>query len=174
MTTEDQIKANRLNSQKSTGPRSQEGKRRSSRNATRHGLLAKEVVVSGESAQEFMELRRKALEALKPANILEERLVERVVACLWRLDRSLKMESFMLGKPLDPIDRSLFNPSDEAADRFSSRHGFFQNLNRYEVAIERSLYRALIQLARYRMERGGGSVMAPVLVQIDTTDNIDS
>src|ERR1700738_1353083 len=38
MASERQIAANRRNAQKSTGPRSQSGKKRSSRNAHRHGL----------------------------------------------------------------------------------------------------------------------------------------
>jgi len=36
--------ANRQNSQQSTGPQSPGGKARSSRNALKHGLLAKEVM----------------------------------------------------------------------------------------------------------------------------------
>ena len=44
--------ANRANAQKSTGPRSPEGKRRSSRNALKHGLLSSQVVrVSVETAK---------------------------------------------------------------------------------------------------------------------------
>jgi hypothetical protein len=40
MASEQQIAANRRNAQKSTGPRSLEGKRCASRNAYRHGLAA--------------------------------------------------------------------------------------------------------------------------------------
>lgn len=41
MATDSQIEANRRNFRRSTGPRTDAGKARSSANATRHGILAK-------------------------------------------------------------------------------------------------------------------------------------
>ena len=43
-----QIKANRRNSKKSTGPITEPGKKNSSRNALKHGLRSKELVLPGE------------------------------------------------------------------------------------------------------------------------------
>ena len=48
-----QIRANRLNAQKSTGPRTAEGKAAASQNAAKHGLLAEQVVIKGEDPAEF-------------------------------------------------------------------------------------------------------------------------
>jgi hypothetical protein len=45
MATEAQIEANRANAQKSTGPRTPEGKEKAAQNALKHGLLAREAVV---------------------------------------------------------------------------------------------------------------------------------
>ena len=45
------IEQNRANAQHSTGPKSEEGKTKSSRNATRHGLTGKQVVINGEDQQ---------------------------------------------------------------------------------------------------------------------------
>jgi hypothetical protein len=49
--------ANRQNAQKSTGPTTDEGKAASSRNALKHGLLARDIVVAdpafAESREEF-------------------------------------------------------------------------------------------------------------------------
>ena len=53
MTTEAQVLANRSNAQKSTGPRTPEGKAAVAQNAVQHGLLAQEVVIKGEDPQEF-------------------------------------------------------------------------------------------------------------------------
>ena len=52
MTSERQIVANRANAQASTGPKTDAGKARSSRNALKHGATAK-YLLPGESAQEF-------------------------------------------------------------------------------------------------------------------------
>ena len=45
-----QLAANRRNAQKSTGPRTAEGKKRASLNALKHGMTAKTVVLPHESA----------------------------------------------------------------------------------------------------------------------------
>jgi len=62
-----QIQANRLNAQKSTGPRTAVGKERASRNAVKHGLLAREAVIRGEDPEEFERYRQWMLESLAPA-----------------------------------------------------------------------------------------------------------
>jgi hypothetical protein len=51
MTTQRQIDANRENARKSTGPTTEEGKIRSRRNAVKHGLAGKGVVLPDDSAQ---------------------------------------------------------------------------------------------------------------------------
>ena len=45
--SEKQRRANRQNAKKSTGPKTADGKARASRNALKHGLLAKDVVITG-------------------------------------------------------------------------------------------------------------------------------
>ena len=54
MTTDRQRDANRRNAQGSTGPRSAAGRRRSSRNATRHGLTAE--ISDGDAPPEVLAL----------------------------------------------------------------------------------------------------------------------
>ena len=44
-TSSAQLAANAANAQHSTGPRTSEGKNRSSQNASKHGLTAREVVI---------------------------------------------------------------------------------------------------------------------------------
>ena len=55
MATEKQIEANRRNAKRSKGPTSDEGKRKSSRNALKHGLTAKDLLLPHENPAEFQE-----------------------------------------------------------------------------------------------------------------------
>jgi hypothetical protein len=78
----EQVEANRANALKSTGPKTAEGKSMSRLNATRHGILSREVVLRGENRgereREFASLYRWYREYLEPVGPLEEMLVERV------------------------------------------------------------------------------------------------
>ena len=47
------IETNRANAQFSTGPRTDEGKARSSQNARKHGLTAKQLAISPQDQEEF-------------------------------------------------------------------------------------------------------------------------
>ena len=59
MTSQKQIEANRRNAQKSSGPKTIQGRSISRMNALKHGLLAEQVVVPGEDFEEFATLRQK-------------------------------------------------------------------------------------------------------------------
>ena len=93
MSTEAQIKANRENSQKSTGPRSAEGKAAISKNAVKHGLFANENLIKGESAEEFEAFRDEMLAELAPVGPVESMLAERFVSLSWRLKRVQRIQS---------------------------------------------------------------------------------
>jgi len=53
MSTKAQIKANRQNAQKSTGPRTAEGKAAVSKNVVKHGLFDSEAVITGENPVDY-------------------------------------------------------------------------------------------------------------------------
>lgn len=84
--------ANKRNAQNSTGPRTAAGKERSSRNATRHGLLSQRMLLGDESEEELRALRQGMRQSLRPVGELEEELVERMVAATWRKRRGDRVE----------------------------------------------------------------------------------
>lgn len=96
MSSKKQIEANRQNATKSTGPNTPEGKTLSSTNATKHGLLSKQVLLPSESEEEFEELSQGLREDLKPVGALETRLVEDIAADFWRLSRIRRIEAGVL------------------------------------------------------------------------------
>jgi hypothetical protein len=87
MATEKQIQANRANAQRSTGPRTQAGKDRSRLNSRKHGLTAKMLIIVGEHAADFDQLRAELMDEYDPPSALECELVERLAGILWRLRR---------------------------------------------------------------------------------------
>src|SRR5690348_16081572 len=93
MATAAQIAANRRNALKSTGPRTAAGKAVSSRNALRHGLRARSVVVPGEDPGDFLRFRAELRSALAPRDGREEVLAETVVHAAWRLRRAWRAEA---------------------------------------------------------------------------------
>ncbi|HSV98536.1 MAG TPA: hypothetical protein VLI39_00075, partial [Sedimentisphaerales bacterium] len=86
-----QIQANRSNAQKSTGPRTAQGKAVASQNAVKHGLLAEQVVIRGEDAAQFDLYREGMLADLAPVGEIETMLAERAVSLAWRLRRAERL-----------------------------------------------------------------------------------
>ena len=93
MTSEGKAEANRRNAQKSTGPRTPGGKAAVRLNALRHGLLSKEVLLPGEDGEALGELGDRLWAELQPVGELENLLVGRVVAAVWRLRRLGRVEA---------------------------------------------------------------------------------
>jgi hypothetical protein len=75
MTTERQIAANRTNSQRSTGPTSEEGRARSSQNATKHGCFSKKAAFAREESYAFENRRMKWMGIADAQDDREEFLV---------------------------------------------------------------------------------------------------
>ena len=87
MATDAQIEANRINAQKSTGPRTVDGKAKVAQNAVKHGLLAEDAVIRGESVEDFSAHREEVFADLRPVGTMESMLAERVASLMWRLQR---------------------------------------------------------------------------------------
>jgi len=103
--TPQKLEANRRNAQKSTGPKTENGKAASKLNALKHGLLAQTVVVRGyqikESTNEFKKLCREFYADLNPVGPLEEMLVNQIVTATWRLRRARTAESGEIALSVD-------------------------------------------------------------------------
>ena len=92
MISDKQLRANRKNAMKSTGPRTEAGMSIASKNAIKHGLQAAEIVIPGEDPSEFDSFRQALLADLSPVGQLEVMLADRIVGSLWKLRRSGRME----------------------------------------------------------------------------------
>ncbi|MHC4148480.1 MAG: hypothetical protein ACYSR5_03240 [Planctomycetota bacterium] len=93
MATEAQTIANQQNAQKSTGPRTPEGKAAVSQNAVKHGLFTRYDVICSESQDEFDLHRDRILTELAPAGPIESIFAQRIVSLSWRLKRAERMQN---------------------------------------------------------------------------------
>ncbi len=178
MSTESQILANRRNAQKSTGPRTTEGKAIASQNAVKHGLTAADALINSESQAEFEQYRDQWLAELAPAGPMESMLAERVVALSWRLKRVLRIQNQTIDamntpKPLTPLEKLTKSLLPKGPDRphtgqSNSDNALFlgrlaikdfsdarvlERLLMYERRIENSLYKTLLELQRLNLIR---------------------
>jgi hypothetical protein len=93
VTSDKKREANRQNALKSTGPRTPEGKNAVRLNALKHGLLSQEVLLPGEDAEALRELDEGLRAELQPVGVLENLLVERIIAAFWKLRRMGRVEA---------------------------------------------------------------------------------
>jgi hypothetical protein len=100
MTSGAQVVSNRKNARKSTGPKTEEGKARSSQNARKHGLYAQPPVVPGEEASAYrawLDEWQAHYQAAGPAAAV---LVEQAAQASWRLRRCARVEAANVSKKM--------------------------------------------------------------------------
>jgi len=176
MASEAQILANRRNAEKSTGPRTAEGKTIASQNAVKHGLSGRLDVIKGEDQAEF-ELHHEAmLGELAPVGPMESMLAERVVGLSWRLERVERIQNevfdALLADRSSPLAKLVQSLQPKAAGRpedgpdadgdlalgrvvikdFSNSR-VLDRLLMYERRIEHSLFKTMAELQRLRLVR---------------------
>jgi len=96
MTSIKQIEANRRNARLSTGPRTIEGRARSSQNAVRHGLTAETVIEPLEDLEEYKLFELAITADFEARTAVERELVLRLSSLLWRLRRATAIETGLL------------------------------------------------------------------------------
>ena len=165
MATTKQIAANRRNALKSTGPKTPKGKAIVALNATKHGLLSREVLLPEEDEAALVQLGQRLRAQLQPIGELEILLVDRIVSSAWRLRRALAVE---VGVTQDR--RFDYRRKDEGTGgAFVRASDTYVKLSRYEATIERGLYRALHELQRLQAARAGEDVPVPAVLDVDFT-----
>jgi hypothetical protein len=96
MTSLRQLEANRLNALNSTGPRTENGKQQSRRNALKHGLTAETVIEPLENPEEYRAFEEAIVSEYLPQTPVERELVHRLASLFWRLRRATSIETGLL------------------------------------------------------------------------------
>lgn len=147
--SERKLSANRRNAQNSTGPTSERGKKISSRNAIKHGILSKQLVAYGRQAdrEEWQHFFEQVWREWRPEGMLESMLLEEI-ACTWyRISLVIRAENSAIASqnegvgPIPGQDFRLPDPSDAAI------------ILRYDSQLTKKYYRALAELERVQKNR---------------------
>jgi hypothetical protein len=173
MTSERQNAANRRNAQRSTGPRTVNGKQQTRRNAVRHGLTAETVIGVLEDPAEYGAFEAAIVADYSPGSAAEHELIIRLASLFWRLRRAAAIESGLLqiqGEILRqrvvshdvPHGRiALVVPGASSAQQTIAKNadiarcflrlanldnGLFERIGRYEARLCRQIARTLVLL----------------------------
>ncbi len=151
MRTDKQIAASKANGAKSRGPVTPRGRAVSSANSLRHGLLARTVVLPGESLQRFHDLHRSLHEELMPATAVELLLVNKMAVAHWRQMRVWGMEKahILSQAPADPSPDAPSRDRSTLVDRAQS----CGIMSQYEAGCDRQFSRSLDRFLKFRAAR---------------------
>ncbi|MCX6619843.1 MAG: hypothetical protein NTY38_01935, partial [Acidobacteria bacterium] len=100
MRTPAQLEAARRNGARPSGPKTAEGKARSSRNAITHGLRSEYLIVDGEVASGYYDLFDNLVAKFKPADEVEFSFIEQMAVAQWRQQRAWTIETATLNRQL--------------------------------------------------------------------------
>src|SRR5690242_4038461 len=159
MVSERRIEANRRNAQKSTGPRSIDGRARSSMNALRHGITGQVSILTVEDRAAHDKFVQDLIDRLQPEGAIELQFASVIAEDFWRLQRICAVENDMLalGNFSDAADIDVDHPEIHAsltrARTFLDNSKDFERLTLYEQRINRAIEKNRKQLAELQAER---------------------
>jgi len=143
--TRRQTAANRANAMRSTGPRTVEGKEIAARNAIRHGLTSRSVLLPGEDQTEYQRFADLIRIDCAPHGQLEEEFVKMMTDAMWARRRVSPMEA----SALEHLTSDEVDPTASADVLVRT----LQLLDRYATGKERVIFRALQALQRSQDRR---------------------
>ena len=153
MATQKQIRANRSNAARCTGPVTPEGKKVASQNTTRHGMLAQTVVLDGESKSRFEELVISFMTQYNPRTPAETAIVETMAIAFWKQMRTWGMQKASLRLEMARLSPDAGDPSTRAAIAFTKQADnsrAMDLIHRYETGYNRQFHRVFAILAKLR------------------------
>jgi len=159
MATEKQIAANRANAQKSTGPRTEEGRSKTRMNALRDGFTGQVITLSAEDLPIFEKFKSDLIKDLAPKTTMELSLANAIAWDTWRLNhlRAVEMNMYAIGSndqdTVIDADDVRIHTAMSAAMTFAKESNKFALMSVYEQRMNRSLHKNLTTLRDLQAER---------------------
>ncbi len=154
-----QLTANQANAQLSTGPLTEAGKAISSKNALKHGLTGKTVLLPTDDPAEYNRLLAVYTQRLAPATDEERALVQALLDSTWRLTRLKTLEAgiFIKGQ-IEFANRYEDQPADTRAqliqvETYLKYERSIRNLNIQEARLHRRMEKDQAELTRLQTAR---------------------
>ena len=141
---------NRANSQHSTGPITEEGKKRSSLNALRHGLTSQNVLIPGEDPKIYDAHVAALYDEHNPQTQTESIQVQLLADLSWRLLRVATMESNLLDQN---INYSTYDDQNSRVDAFDKLTRSLANLSLHSQRLSRQFDKTLLELRNLQKTR---------------------
>jgi hypothetical protein len=165
MSTVAQQRANKENAQHSTGPRTAAGKQRSSLNALKHGLCAKDPLISGEDPDDYYQHCAELEFDFRPGTAAEENLVDQIADITWRLKRFSRIEAAVIQEFYDntaeqPLNQGQSGDLIGKALADTDRLAALNILGRYDGQLSRRYHRAIKELRDMQQRRRRGHNLA--------------
>ena len=142
---------NRANAQRSTGPKTEAGKRRSSLNAVRHGLTGQIVVMPAEDLAAYQRHVKSLTDQYHPADATEAQLVQSAADASWRLNRIAALESNILSLSVQGDDA--LQDTMAIAASFEKQSKALANLSLHSQRLSRQFQQTVTQLRELQQER---------------------
>jgi len=139
-----QIDANRANAQRSTGPRTPEGKAKSAANHLSHGLSSREFVILPGQEQEFETFLDGLRASVKPHGALETDLFTQFAHAAWTLRRCRRAEADLHAGSISLRHDPLLVPEFDA---------YLRAIDLYARRAERTYHRTLKELKSLQTNR---------------------
>ena len=158
MTKEIRALINRVNAQKSTGPRTSAGRQRSSMNAVKHNLTGSRLILQPDEMEAYNCLSHALISELKPMTELERQTAQKIVDSHFRLNRLAGVENNVFNFGL--IDNTMETPHDDRIEvmiaqtrSWIERCGVFDLLGRYEARLARQALQYTLEFERLQKDR---------------------
>jgi hypothetical protein len=145
--------------QKKGGPRTPEGKRRSSLNATRHQLTSKVYIATPEESSVFNAHMAAYREALAPVGFLEEELSTLIAMDRWKIKRALMIENSIFAQGYIDHAEAIDVDSSQVAEALAEAKTWIAQapslslLNTYEGRISRRADKNIAQFTAMQAQR---------------------
>jgi hypothetical protein len=152
VTSAKQVVANRRNAQKSTGPRTANGKHIASKNALVHGILSGDLMVGTEDPTQFQALLNGLVTDFQPVGTNEIMLTEKMAIALWKMKRLNAVEAATIksAQSITNAKHAIAPPGSLGSLHNALTLNAFPNntdrLIRYQSQLEGQYYRALAML----------------------------